>query len=209
MNSIMTDSGIRISNGTIVMLARYPGIKWTVRNGWYTYQGQQYTGWYFCSIGSETIIPMLDEDLALITVLSGGMGCDCNPISPVPCPPPAPYPPVPPAPPTPPCPPPDPGTHAKFDDHDQYQIDRAFISVNTLDERNQLSLRHLIPDGKMVRVNQAKEGEPGYYAYCAETQSWRPVHLEQDETRLSSIEERLTLIEEGLNWLNINKEVIE
>ena len=200
MNSITTDNGIQLTDGTVVMLGRYPGVKWIVKNGWYSYQGSQYTGWYFCSIPSQTTIPILEEDLTLITVISQPDGCNCNPGRPMPYPP---YPPEPPCP----CPP-DHNHHPTLSEDDKYQIDRSFITVNTLEDRDKLTLNKIVPDGKIVRVNSVR-GSIKYYSYNLENKAWDEITIEQDTARIENIEEKVSNMEKSISWLNINKEVIE
>lgn len=162
MNIItVPDTGAQLTDGTVVTLARYPGTKWIVHKGWYTFQGQQYNGWYFCSIPAQTILPISEEDLRLLTVVSGE-GCEpCNPIyPPTPCLPP----PRPPAP----CPPhPHP---VPFTPQMAYELDRAWISVDTIAQMNILNTR-LLPNGKIVRVNNDATG-PKYFRWNQVTQSW-------------------------------------
>lgn len=72
---VIPDRGVVLTEGTIVRLARYPGTKWIVQNGWYTYNSQQSMGWYLSSIPENEVIPITEEDLRLLTVLSN---CKCN-----------------------------------------------------------------------------------------------------------------------------------
>ena len=62
------DSNVKLTDGSVVMLSRFPGTKWVVHNGWYNYAGRRYMGWYFCSIPAQTIIPANSQDLTMITV---------------------------------------------------------------------------------------------------------------------------------------------
>lgn len=87
------------------MLRRFPGTKWIVHNGWYSYNGRDYNGWYFTSIPAQTTIPMNEYDLQGIVIVSGkdvSPSPDVVPVptSPGPFPPtpPEPFPPVPPKP---------------------------------------------------------------------------------------------------------------
>ena len=50
------------------MLARFPGTKWIVHNGWYTYNGANFTGWYFMSIPAQTCLPVTPEDLSHLSI---------------------------------------------------------------------------------------------------------------------------------------------
>lgn len=158
MNSItVPDTGQQLTDGTIVMLARYPGTKWIVHKGWYSFQGHQYNGWYFCSIPAQTILPVGEEDLRLLTVISD-TECEC-------CPPI--YPPNP-CPPNPECPPhPHP---VPFTPRMAYELDRAWISVDTIAQMNQLNKR-LLPNGKIVRVNDDSSGAK-YFRWNQVTQVW-------------------------------------
>lgn len=80
------NTNCKIYDGSIVMIARFPQTKWIVHNGFYSYSGQQQSGWYFQSIPAGTIIPMNSADLTTLTIIS-------NPSSdPHVCPPPGPAP---------------------------------------------------------------------------------------------------------------------
>lgn len=151
-------TGTKLFDGTVVALAKYPGTKWIVRQGWFSYQGQQRNGWYFCSISTQTTIPVSNEDLLTVTVISSDR-CGCCP--PTPCPP-TPFPPGPPGPP-PICNP--------FSDKDKFQVDRSFISVDTIAERDYLLQNQLIPDGKIVKVNQTKQGKM-YFTWNQVLSQW-------------------------------------
>lgn len=154
-------TGTKLFDGTVVALAKYPGTKWIVRQGWFSYQGQQRNGWYFCSISTQTTIPVSNEDLLTVTVISSD-GCGCCP--PTPCPP-TPFPPGPLGPPGPPpiCNP--------FSNKDKFQVDRSFISVDTIAERDYLLQNQLIPDGKIVKVNQTKQGKM-YFTWNQVISQW-------------------------------------
>lgn len=80
------NTNCKIYDGSIVMIARFPQTKWIVHNGFYSYSGEQQSGWYFQSIPAGTIIPMNSADLTTLTIIS-------NPSSdPHVCPPPGPAP---------------------------------------------------------------------------------------------------------------------
>lgn len=155
---VVPSTGQQLTDGTIVMLSRFPGMKWIVHYGWYTYDNQQYQGWYFNSIPSNTVIPAEGEDLLLLTVLStntSNSGCDCNP---------HPHPTTPPG--------PSGGPGKGLTPEQAYELNRAWISVDTIALRDELNKR-LLPDGKVVRVNRATEdGKPKYYIWNQVTESW-------------------------------------
>lgn len=159
------NTGMKITDGSVVTLNRFPNVKWIVHNGWYAYNGQQFMGWYFCSIPAQTIIPVNDTDLALLTVVNAGSTCP-----PAPCPMPNPstrpdhshthdhcHPPAPPVPP-----------------HIIDAVDRAFLTVDTIAQRNELNKRTLLPHGKIVRVNNAG-GFVKYYEWDQAQEQWSEV----------------------------------
>lgn len=147
------NSDIYLVDGDIVMLTRFPSIKWIVHYGWYTYDTQQQLGWYFCSIPDNQIIPANDLDLQRITVISRGNNCHCPP-PPYHCHPSHchPYPPMPDRP-------------DKLND-----INRAFITLDNLDQRDRLA-QYPIPNGRLVRVNDV-DGSPKYYEWDKSHKVW-------------------------------------
>lgn len=64
-------------------------------------------------------------------------------------------------------------TDRTFTNADYTNLNRAFITVPTVDERDKLFTRLSdIPDGKLVRVNAGQSGGVEYYEWSAERQSW-------------------------------------
>lgn len=155
MNYIeIPSTGTKLFEGTIVASSKYPGTRWILRNGWYSYQGTNCRGWYISSIPSKSNVPVDFEILETLTVISEGCTPGCH--RPVPSPPD----------PRPPC---HPGGHGSFDK--AYQLDRAFITVDTEAERDYLLRNKLVPDGKIVKVNQTTEGTK-YFKWNQVTQTW-------------------------------------
>lgn len=184
-NSIVTPSGQTIQEGSIVILARFPGVNWVAHNGWYTYQGNQFMGWYFASIPSQTIMPLSDDDLIGIQIVSGS-GCTTPSIPAMPpCPPPAP-----PAPPG--C-----GSEEEFTHEMKHELDRAWITVDTLEQLNRLNIR-LVPDGKIVRVNDIGDGSAKYYRYNQPQRAWQEETFGVDTSNFVSKQE---LEQEVMNQL--------
>ena len=152
-------SNIEISDGTVVTLANYPGVKWIVHYGWYRYNGTQCYGWYFSSIPTQTTMPVTDDDLATCAVIVSPDG-QCPP---GPCPP---YPPCPPGPGPHPCPPGPPVPPSRP------VVDPAFITVQTLIDRDRINaFGKYVPDGKLVRVNNV-DGQVKYYVWNAYNNVW-------------------------------------
>ena len=180
---VVPDTGLKLYDGTIVILARFPDVKWIVHNGWYNYQGSQYMGWYFCSIPAQTILPVNDEDLRLLTVVTedGGPSCPSESYPPY-------YPgchPGPVGPPGPGCCPPPPGHH--IPDWMKRELERAYITVETIAERDYLNQK-LLPNGKLVRVNNVA-GVVKYYAWNQVTQVWDEVNMAPDLSNYLTTEE--------------------
>lgn len=157
---IVPATGLKLTDGSIVILARFPDTKWIVHNGWYTYNNQQCMGWYFCSIPDKTILPAIESDLNALTLVSPEYPCPPKPtpIPPTPCPPPE---------------PPQP-KGPQFTEEYQSELDAAFISVDTIADRNKLLDDREIPNGKIVRVNYI-DGETSakYYRWDANNKCWR------------------------------------
>lgn len=158
---LLPNTDTYLVDGSIVELARFPGMKWVVHCGWYTYKGNQTSGWYFSSIPSQTIIPVKDEDLRTLTVISGDCECHCPPggveCGSATCPGHRPKPPRP---------------EDGFSPKRRWELDRAAISVNTVAERDLLNKDRLLPDGKLVRVSECPDGTTKYFAWNQATQTW-------------------------------------
>lgn len=167
------NSSIELYEGSVVILARFPDLKWVVHHGWYTYNKQQCSGWYFSSIPSNTVLPVSADDLRLITVVAKSGGCP--PVPPESFPPSCPYPPRPgPCPPRPgPCPP------TPFLPKDFIkELNASFIVVQNIAQRKKLDTDRF-PDGKMICVNDV-EGERKYYRWKKSMADWEEFILTPD-----------------------------
>ena len=149
MPFLVTDTGVIINDGSVVILSQYPNMKWLIKNGWYTYNGKQYNGWYFSSIPANNTMPVDTNDLSGITLVSGPNCCP---------PPPGPV-------------PPGPGpSEERFTHELRNQLERAWITVDTIEQRDRLNIR-LVPDGKVVKVNDVG-GSVKYYSYDQSLSTW-------------------------------------
>lgn len=149
MPFLVTDTGVIINDGSVVILSQYPNVKWLIKNGWYTYRGKQYNGWYFSSIPANNTMPVDTSDLSGITLVSGPNCCP---------PPPGPV-------------PPGPGpSEERFTHEMRNQLERAWITVDTIEQRDRLNIR-LVPDGKVVKVNDVG-GSVKYYSYDQSLSTW-------------------------------------
>ena len=95
-----------------------------------------------------------------IQIVSGG-SCPCPSPSPTPCPP--------------------PGPGGGLDHVMKHELERAWITVDT---REQLSLlnKRLVPDGKIVRVNDVGDGTAKYYRYDQSNSIWTEEYFGVDTT---------------------------
>lgn len=170
---IVPESGLRLNEGSIVELPQYDDIKWILRNGWYSYEGDRCQGWYVIAIGDQTILPINEIDLNLITLISANDGCSCIPSQP-----------------------PNPNhCHPPLPEHNIHEeVDRAFITVDTLAQRNKLNDR-LLPHGKIVRVNNVN-GAIEYYEWDQVNEVWLPWNFGASK----DIEQKISNIESSLEW---------
>lgn len=207
------NSNVKLTDGNIVMLARFPGTKWVVHNGWYNYAGRRYMGWYFCSIPAQTIIPVNNQDLELLSVVAGEGDASAIPAPPIidgpdfpgmypppghhpgpfPPGPPGPFPPGPPGPYPPHPPQPDPDGPAFFSKSKDEMLAEAFITVPSIKQRDALIDKYdgKLPDGKIVRVNSV-DGVVKYYkwsSYNDRWEDWSEDFLRQVNSQLSELSE--------------------
>lgn len=181
---IMTDSGVQLYDGSIVILARFPGTKWIVHKGWYTYQDNQYNGWYVSSIPAQSTMPLTDADLLGIQVVSGGCGCPDVPF---------PGPPI-------------PGGGGLSPDM-KWELKRAWITVDTTEQLSNLN-RRLVPDGKIVRVNDLGDGSPGYFRYDQPNQQWVPETFGVDTSNFVSKDDLSKEVSDQLKDIDISESVV-
>lgn len=189
------DSNIQLTDGSVVMLARFPGTKWVVHYGWYEYAGRRNMGWYFSSIPAQTVIPATTQDLQLIVVIDQGDVTEeivvTNSGTPTTFPGPGPCPPSPPAPPFEPgstglFPQPDCASKspvAYFSKNDKFLLDSSWITLPSIKYRDALSTIITIPDGKVVKVNNV-DGKTRYYSWSAIDQRWNEKFYENDTEEL-------------------------
>lgn len=152
------DTNTILYPGSIVILAEYPYTKWIVKHGWYTYKDQQLNGWYFRCISDGTILSLSNVNMGAITLVSQGERPPTH------------------------CPPspmhlgphhgphPGPGSGNGFSPREADQLRRAFVTVDSIKQRDALDNGNL-PDGKLCRVNNVN-GKTKYYAYDVSISNW-------------------------------------
>lgn len=130
-------------DGTIVILSGFDDVKYILHNGFYTYNNEQFEGWYGVSIPAQVIIPLAPQMLiGCEVVYYPDSNCKCR----------------------------FPSGNIPFTTEDEYQVQRSFITVDTMHDRDRLSPNMSItdmPNGRMVRVNKPNniDYEPRYYRY--------------------------------------------
>jgi len=143
---VIPGTDIRLYDSDIVKISNKPRVKWLVHLGWYIYNGVQNFGWYFESIKNGEILPVSIIDLTLCTLVTlktqGSERYDGKVVN----------------------------FTRPFTDADADILKRAFITVDTIEQRDNLDKKKLI-NGKMVRVNSS-EGPAQYFAWNADTRNW-------------------------------------
>lgn len=130
-------------DGTIVILVGFDDVKYILHNGYYTYNGDLLNGWYGVSIPEQNIIPIATDMLiGCEIVYYPDSNCKCK------------Y----------------PSGNIPYTTDDKYQLQRTFITVDTMTERDALSPNLSItdlPDGRIIRVNKPNNVDynPKYYEY--------------------------------------------
>ena len=143
---VIPGTDIRLYDSDIVKISSKPKVKWIVHLGWYIYDDVQNFGWYFESIKDGEILPVSIVDLTLCTLVTiktqGSEHYDGKVVN----------------------------FTRPFTDADAEILKRAFITVDTIEQRDNIDKKKLI-NGKMVRVN-SDDGPAQYFAWNADTQIW-------------------------------------
>lgn len=137
---------IRFYEGDIVILANKPKVKWIIHHGWFIFNGVQNFDWYLSAIKNGEILPVSSIDLKLlqlsVTKTVGSEVYDGKTVN----------------------------YTRTFTDNDAELISRSFLTVDTIEQRDNLDPRTLV-NGKLVRVNNSGE-DATYYAWNENTKTW-------------------------------------
>lgn len=127
-------------SGDIVTIDGYDGIKWISQHDWYIYNNQRQFGWYFTSIPEGVILPFSEVSLDKVHVITVDRirHFDYGEEKPDP-----------------------------FVVFDQ-TMRSAFVTVDTLADRDAIKDLYPIPHGKMVKVNEVSK----IYSYDEPTATW-------------------------------------
>ena len=185
-DSITLDSGIQIVDGSIVKVPRITVTKWIVHKGWYAYQGNQYNGWYLSSIPSQTTMPLVDSDLIGIKVVGGECPYPDHPF-------PSPNPPIP--------------GGGGMKPEMAWELNRAWITVDTIEQLSRLN-RRLVPDGKIVRVNDSGDGTAKYYRYDQAKSIWTEEYFGVDTTNFVSKDDLVQEVKDQLDNADFSQTVV-
>ena len=149
---VIPGTNIRLYDGDIVTVTKFPNSKFQIYCGWYVYKQVQNYGWYLSELTTGRVYPVNTVDLTtctLVTTRAQGSTYKSGPELQYTRP---------------------------FTDSDFEILNRSFITVATIEQRDNLDTSKLI-DGRMVRVND-DGGSAGYYIWDAENQTWNPVMFE-------------------------------
>jgi hypothetical protein len=141
-----------------------------VHCGWYIDNSQQNYGWYLSNIKSGKTLPVNIIDLTTCTLISSytqGSTFRSGPEL---------------------------NYTRPFTDSDAEILNRTFISVDTIEQRDNLDTSKLI-NGRMVRVNDV-EGTIAYYAWNGETKSWEETALADTIQRVVGSAEHPVILSE-------------
>lgn len=185
---------LRLPSGEIVydgaVLKTPDNTSYILHFGKYTCNNYTINGWYLQAVGQMSRIPISDEILGTCVVVNNGShidmgrppshghgsGCCCPPIDPLP--------------------PPIRPDKEIFTSQDKYYLDRSWISVDTIVERDSIPLGIVI-NGRIVGVNNPGDGYgPKYYRYNPKTLQWDEIvyRNEEYEDSISDIEIRIKLL---------------
>lgn len=143
---VIPGTNIRLYDSDIVKISNKPKIKWVIHHGWYIYQNVQNFGWYFESIKNGEILPVSVVDLTLVSLVTtktqGSEKYDGKVVN----------------------------YTRPFTEYDADILNRTFITVDTIEQRNNLDPSRLV-NGRIVRVNDVG-GVPVYYAYDEPNKDW-------------------------------------
>lgn len=146
---VISGTNIRLYEGDFVTIKNRSDIKWIVHYGWYIYQNVKQQDWYFSATTTGEILPVSYVDLTLVSLTTsatrGSIYHD--------------------------------GTNTEyspiFTEDDAEVLNRSFISVDTITQRDNLD-RNKLTNGRLVRVNDYG-GSAKYYAWNEQNKHWDEV----------------------------------
>lgn len=145
---VIPKTNIRLYDGDQVTISNRPHTKWYVHKGWYDKYGVKAFGWYLINDKEETL-PVETIDLTLCSLVTkkveGSVYSDGAKTT----------------------------YSSLYTDYDADMLNRAFISVDTITQRDNLD-KNRLTNGKIVRVNDYG-GTSRYYAWNETAKQWDDV----------------------------------
>ena len=146
---VIPGTNIRLYDGDLVTITNRPHIKWVVHYGWFIFQNSQNHDWYFSAINNGENLPVSSVDLTLVSLVTsktlGSVYQDGKVVN----------------------------YTTVFTEADAHNLNSAFISVDTINQRDNLDKTKLT-NGKLVRVNNCG-GTPKYFAWDFSSKTWDEV----------------------------------
>jgi len=152
---VIPSTNIRLYDGDLVTMTNHPNVKWVVHYGWFIFNNSQFHDWYFSAIHNGENLPVSYVDLTTVSLAtSKTLGSTYHDGKAV-------------------------GYTAVFTQEDAETLNRTFISVDTVTQRDNLD-KTKIPNGRLVRVNDYL-GSVAYFAWDSATQQWNKAELDEKE----------------------------
>lgn len=145
---VIPGTNIRLYDGDQVKVTKYPRSKFEIHCGWFVFENKQNFGWYLSNIKTGKVFPLTTIDLttcSLLTSESKGSTYRSGPEFQYTRP---------------------------FTDSDAEVLSRTFITLDTIEQRDNLDPLKLV-NGKMVRINN-DDGSATYYVWNAKESRWEP-----------------------------------
>ena len=189
MMSLTLPSGEIVYDGAVLRIGD-DATNYFLHYGEYTFGEATNCSWYLQAIGTSVAVPITDEMLSKATVMNNGAevtvhtpvsGCSCHN---------------------------QPNTvgyeeKEKVTTNDKYILDRTWVTVDTIIERNSLPLGVVI-NGRVVQVNQSEDGQPHYYRYNVKTMEWDEISLGNVDEYIEEIKESMANLAEDINTVSQN-----
>lgn len=197
MMNLIFPSGKQVFDGAIIKLGASE-TTYVLHYGRYTYRSLPKDGWYIQALGSNRKIPFEDYMVKTMDVLNDGSDivvsesqahhqCNhdcCNHTHCSDC------------------------NEVPFTAECRYLLDRSWITVDTLTERDSLP-QGIVSTGRIVQVNKDEGGKPHYYRNNGVT--WEEVdfvHVDQAAT-IEALQEVIDNLIEDINTLNEKVQKLE
>jgi hypothetical protein len=155
---VIPGTNVRLYDGDIVKVTKYPRSKFQIHCGWYMFDSKQNFGWYLSNVKSGKTLPLDTIDLttcSLITSEAQGATYKSGPEIQYTRP---------------------------FTDSDAEMLSRTFITLDSIEQMNNLDPFKLV-NGKMVRINN-DDGSATYYVWNASEYRWEPTDFGENIKRV-------------------------